>query len=296
MDTLSRLPLNALRVFDAVARYGSMAKAAEALSVQPSAVSMQITNLNDYLGSPLFLKRAKRLELTKVGAQLLPKIRLSLHSIDAAVRSAKLSTQDRPFTLSVLSSYLHCWLLPRLPLFEAQHADFKMQILTSRELVDVAGGAADAAVRLGAGRWPQLRSTKLMDEWLVPVASPAVADRFGPLKSRRIPVKAPLLHNSIDPWTLWTNAAVPKSHSVQIDDTFALLTAAEEGQGIALVRQTLCQRAFATKRLVRLGEPIPYRFAHYFVEPKQTSGTAAEKMAILRSWLKEQSEAPLQTR
>ncbi|MGL4232381.1 MAG: LysR substrate-binding domain-containing protein [Casimicrobium sp.] len=286
MKTFSRLPLNALRVFEAVAHYGSMARASEALHVQPSAVSMQIKNLNEYVGVALFETRGRKLELTTAGFALLPAVRAGLNEIEAKIRSLQSAAQTRPFTLSVLPSFLHCWLLPRLPDFEARYPDFKLQILTGRELVDLAAGAADAAVRLGGGKWPGLSSTKLMNERLIPVASPTLAKQIGRFAQGRVSAKARLLHSSVDPWSLWTGEALEReSHRVQVDDTFALLTAAEDGQGVALVRESLCARAFATGRLVSLGEAIPYRYAHYFVQAR--GATSLERGRVLLRWLKE---------
>jgi LysR family transcriptional regulator, glycine cleavage system transcriptional activator len=287
MKTISRLPLNALRVFEAVAQSNSMVRASEILNVQPSAVSMQMKNLSEYVGVALFQSRGRRLELTAAGLELLPAVRSGLSEIEAKIRTLQSATAARPYTLSVLPSFLHCWLLPRLPDFEARHPEFRLQILTSRELVDITNGAADAAVRLGVGKWPNLSSVKLMDEKLVPVAAPKVAKRFGAFPRRRIPAKAKLLHSSVDPWSLWTGEPLlERHHKLQIDDTFALLAAAEDGQGAALVRESLCDRSFKTGRLVKLGEPIEYRYAYFFVQALRTN--TQQRGDVLLQWLKDQ--------
>src|SRR5246127_6027130 len=70
-----RLPLNALRVFEAVATRLSFGEAAEALHVTPAAVSQQIKSLEDYLQTPLFRRDGRKVQLTPEGAQLLPGIR-----------------------------------------------------------------------------------------------------------------------------------------------------------------------------------------------------------------------------
>jgi LysR family transcriptional regulator, glycine cleavage system transcriptional activator len=252
MKVTSRLPLNALRVFEAVAQTNSMARASEALSVQPSAVSMQMKNLSEYVGVALVRSRGRKLELTAAGLELLPAVRSGLAEIEAKIRTLQSAAATRPFTLSVLPSFLHCWLLPRLPNFEELHPDFKLQILTSRELVDVTNGAVDAAVRLGTGKWPSIASVKLMNEKLIPVAAPKVASH----------------------------------HKLQIDDSFALLTAAEDGRGVALVRESLCDRAFKTGRLVKLGEPIDYRYSSFFVQALHSS--TQQRGDVLLQWLKAQ--------
>lgn len=78
MDVYDRLPLGALRVFEAVARHLSFSLAAEALSVTPAAVSQQIKTLENYIEVQLFRRAGRRIELTAEGLELLPAVRQGL--------------------------------------------------------------------------------------------------------------------------------------------------------------------------------------------------------------------------
>ncbi|HSW22776.1 MAG TPA: LysR family transcriptional regulator, partial [Burkholderiaceae bacterium] len=81
----SRLPpLNALRAFDATARHLTVVKAADELSVTPSAVSHQLRALEDALGVQLFTRHKTRLKLTAQGEALLPSVRAAFQMIAAA--------------------------------------------------------------------------------------------------------------------------------------------------------------------------------------------------------------------
>jgi hypothetical protein len=75
-----RLPLGALRVFDAVASDSSFSGAADALNVTPAAVSQQIKSLEDYLQVPLFRRNGRHVEMTEEGLELLPGLRVSSRS------------------------------------------------------------------------------------------------------------------------------------------------------------------------------------------------------------------------
>ena len=77
-----RLPLNALRVFEAVATRLSFGEAAEALNVTPAAVSQQIKTLEDYLQTPLFRRTGRTVQLTPEGAELLPGVRRGLDELE----------------------------------------------------------------------------------------------------------------------------------------------------------------------------------------------------------------------
>src|SRR5512146_3279803 len=133
VKAISRLPLNSLRVCEAVARLKSMSRAAEALNVQPSAVSMQMKNLTAYIGLPLVVSAGRGLELTKHGESLLPSVLSGLGQIEERILAMRRTARAQPFTLSVLPGFLHLWLHPRLARFEAAHPQFKLRIVASRE-------------------------------------------------------------------------------------------------------------------------------------------------------------------
>ena len=62
MKLSKQFPLNALRVFEAVARLGSFTKAGEELGMTQTAVSYQVKLLEENIGEPLFLRRPRQIE------------------------------------------------------------------------------------------------------------------------------------------------------------------------------------------------------------------------------------------
>src|SRR5690606_26000452 len=98
----ARLPLNALRVFEAVATRLSFADAAEALHVTPAAVSQQIKSLEDYLQVQLFKRSGRRIELTPEGQQLLPGVRRGLDELEASMQHLRLHRAEGPLQITLL--------------------------------------------------------------------------------------------------------------------------------------------------------------------------------------------------
>src|SRR5579871_660080 len=86
---IRRLPLGSLRVFVAVAEHLSFTRAADALGVTTSAVSMQIQSLEEYLRVALFRRDGRQILLTSVGQQLLPRIRQGLSELERALNEAR---------------------------------------------------------------------------------------------------------------------------------------------------------------------------------------------------------------
>jgi LysR family glycine cleavage system transcriptional activator len=160
-SAFDRLPLNALRVFEAVATRLSFAEAAESLHVTPAAVSMQVKTLEDYLQVPLFRRAGRSIELTPEGTQLLPGIRRGLTDLQSALHQLRQSRCAGTLNISTVASFLQKWLLPRLPQLHDRHDDLQLRIHTSRQPVDFGqtdfhGGVVRAGLQSGAV--PALRS------------------------------------------------------------------------------------------------------------------------------------------
>jgi LysR family glycine cleavage system transcriptional activator len=267
-----RLPLGALRVFEAVARHLSFAAAAEALSVTPAAVSQQIKTLEEYIQVPLFRRNGRRVEVTDEGLELLPAVRDGLQRLESAMHRVKQHRRSGPLQISLLASYLQMWLLPRIGAFRQQFPDIDLRFHTSRDLIDFSRTSTHVAIRFGRGNYPGLHSEKLHDDWLVPVANAATIDQYGMLERGADLSKFPLLQSDTEPWSIWhaTDDEVAwHSRAPNIDDSAGLLAAAEEGLGYALARWTLVARLLERGTLkVAAHETLPFDSAYYFVCPK----------------------------
>src|SRR5436190_21840372 len=125
----ARLPLNALRVFEAVASRLSFADAAEALHVTPAAVSQQVKSLEDYLQVQLFKRAGRRIELTAEGQQLLPGVRRGLDELEASMQHIKQHRAEGPLQITLLSSFLQRWLLPRIGTFNDRNTAWNFRFL-----------------------------------------------------------------------------------------------------------------------------------------------------------------------
>ena len=282
-----RLPLGALRVFEAVASNLSFADAAEALNVTPAAVSQQIKTLEGYIQVPLFRRNGRRVEITEEGLELLPSVRAGLDKLESALQHIKQHRRSGPLQISLLSSFLQIWLLPRIRSFRRKFPDIELRFHTSRELVDFTRSPHHVAIRFGRGLYPNLHSEKLLDDWLVPVASPDLIKQYGTIERGASLSKFPLLEGDEETWTVWAHAesdAAWKSRAPSIDDSGGLIAAAEEGLGYVLARWTLVSRALrkGTLRLAGNGA-LPYGAAYYFVCP--TPMLALPKVAHFREWI-----------
>jgi LysR family glycine cleavage system transcriptional activator len=287
-----RLPLNALRMFEAVATRLNFSDAAEALNVTPAAVSQQVKALEDYLQTPLLRRNGRGVQLTLEGKQLLPGLRRGLGELEAALQQIRQERESGTVNVTTLSSFLQKWLTPRLADLHARHPEIDFRIQTSSEVVDFARTDFHAAIRLGSGDYPGLRSEKFLDEYLVAVASPAVLAKYGPLSNGTDLASMPLLHGTEIDWGSWSAGdaeSLTRLRGTFIDDSAALLGATVEGVGFGILRWTLAAAEFQAGRVVLASNRImPHRFAYHFVCPE--GYMVLPKVAALRDWLVQQAQ------
>jgi LysR family transcriptional regulator, glycine cleavage system transcriptional activator len=293
-------PLNALRAFEAAARHLNFSRAADELAVTPGAVSQQIQNLEDYIGSALFKRTPKGLLLTDGAQTALPALREAFDRLAEAAALLTAGYDGRRLTVSVAPSFAAKWLMPRLGRFEEAHPEVDVWISAGMELVDFASGEVDMAVRYGSGRYPGLEVTKLMAETVIPVASPALLAQT-PLESEQDLAGHTLLHDGspdADPscpdWPMWLAArgvrGVDGARGPRYNQSSLVIEAAVNGRGVALAKRTLAQADIDAGRLVSpLGVSTEVDFAYHLVHPKAKARMPQVK--AFAAWITREAEA-----
>lgn len=282
-----RLPLNALRVFEAVATRLNFSDAAEALHVTPAAVSQQIKALEDYLQTPLLRRNGRGVQLTLEGTRLLPGLRRGLDELEAALQQIRQERESGTVNVTTLSSFLQKWLTPRLADLHRRHPDIDFHIHASAEMVDFARTDFHAGIRLGTGNYPGLHVEKILDEYLVAVAAPTVLEKYGALSSSSELDRLPLLHGTEIDWSQWLSGepdCLKALRGARLDDSAALLSATVEGLGFGILRWTLAAGDLQSGRVMLASDRVvPYQNAYYFVCPE--AYLTLPKVAALRDWL-----------
>jgi LysR family glycine cleavage system transcriptional activator len=286
-----RLPLNALRVFEAVATRLSFSEAAEALNVTPAAVSQQIKALEDYLQIPVLRRSGRKVALTPEGAKLLPGVQAGLDALVAALRETRMARASGIVNISTLASLLQKWVTPRLHRLHARFPEIRVDWHTSREAVDFARSDFHAALRFGEAATPGLEYDHLMDEWLVVVASPKLYRKFGSLDDRDSFDGVPMLQARDEPWSRFEKQAAPApwpAGPAIIDDSVSVISAVMEGLGYAPARWSIAANDLENGNLVLASRMIvPSRFKYWFVCP--AAYAELPMVLALRQWLREEA-------
>jgi LysR family transcriptional regulator, glycine cleavage system transcriptional activator len=250
-----RLPsLNALRAFEAAARHQSFARAAAELHVSEGAISRHVKLLEEELALPLFIRRARKVELTEHGRKFLPVLSKAFKAIatgfaDVAAEAPKLRLLSQP-------SFSIRWLIPRLDLFRQEHPKIDVHVTTGiYEWPDAMGGGYDLAFGCGPERPEGWEAMLVVGTNMTPVCSPRLLKRHA-IASPADLGQFNLLHTTPDrrDWTSWLAEFASGEVDPTSGETFPILDmaiqAAVMAQGVAMGDLTLLTDEVKTGKLV----------------------------------------------
>lgn len=284
---MTKVPLHAVPAFIAAARLGNLSRAAASLHVTVSALSHQMRGLEEQLHKKLFERRPRGLALTDAGERLFAAIAPHYDVLEHALRPDP-ERSPASLVLSVMPSVASSWLLPRLADFVAANPEIELSVQSSVAVVQFEREAVDAAMRFGPGGWPGVTAEHLFDEWILPVASPALLARF-PDRDPRALAGLPLLRDPAERWRDWFErfgGTPPRRYVASFDDTETLHRAALEGMGVALGRLTMARPMLDHGRLVALSaDRMRADYSHYLVYPPRSERHPA--LLAFRAWLHE---------
>lgn len=302
---IERLPLNALRAFVQAARQGSFKSAAIRLGVTPGAVSRQIKQLEDRLGTPLFERHANGVRVNDAGRLLAEDVDAGLERIANGVRAvSERARSATTLTLSAPPSFTQFWLLPRLAEFESHETHLEISLDAEQALTAPSwhGDSARLALRYGRGPWPTVRSVRLFEDELFPVCAPTLLERAA------IGTPADLLGHTLlevawssrqnvafPGWREWFNAAGLPDAEVPIQRRFSLsslaLDQAIAGRGVMLANPAVVADRLASGVLVRpFGDRyvIDSPFTYDLILP--ATGSAPPTVQRFIDWLVEEAK------
>ena len=288
-------PLNALRAFEATARHLSFTKAAAELHVTPAALSHQIRGLEELLGLELFVRKTRAIELTPAARRIQPGIQAGFESLRQAMAHLRSLEDDRILVISAPPGFTAKWLAPRLYRFQMANGDIDARVSSSGSLANFTSDGVDVAIRSLGAPPADLAFVKLMDDGVLPVASPRLlAGRTfaSPLEL----LELPLIHDEsimsvrgVPGWRDWLAAAgivvaAAPERGLRFSSADHAIDACVEGAGVVLARASLVQDDIRTGRLVApFALILPANRAFYLVYT--AASERAPKVVAFRTWI-----------
>ena len=284
--------LNALRAFEAAARLGSVTAAATELHVTHGAVSRQVKQLEQALGTALFHRAGTGLRLSEAGARLLPALTSSFDLMEAGVAQAA-RARGGNLIVSCLGTFTMRWLIPRLFAFRAAHPDIEVQLSASDAPVNFLRDRFDLAIRTERPPWPaDMIATPFIVEEVGPVLSAALQERLR-LRTVEDLARATLLHTDtrISAWPDWFasvgQAEVQPAAIQTFEHFYFMLQAAASGLGVAIGPKPVIEDDLSAGRLVAPFGFVRSGLSYVSLRPHADDSRAA----LFEAWLLEQSAA-----
>lgn len=248
--------MHALSAFEAVARHGSFALAADELCITPSALSHRIRLLEEFVGERLFTRDGRTIAVSEFGRRYLDVVRAALQALtDFPIPRRAASVQPR-VKVTLTPTFARCLFVPHLAEFTSRYPDITIEIFLSVPLYDLSLSESDVEVRFGVGKYPDIVTEKLFVEPVFAVASPDYLKRIGGLQTPADLQRATLLRSALELWQPWFEAAGldwPEPVSgLRFDDLGLLLESVRHGHGVGLTRQHFAQELIASGEVVPL--------------------------------------------
>ena len=281
-----------LRVFHAVAEAGSFTHAGETLNLSQSAVSRQISALEENLQVPLFHRHARGLILTEQGESLNRTVRevfAKLAMTEALLTESKEKPAGR-LKVTTTVGFGSSWLAPRLQQFLSQYPDVTMTLLLDDADLDLAMREADVAIRMHAPKQPDLVQRHLMQlTWLV-VASPEYLKEYGtPARPEDLDSHKLILFGDYRPpvpdinWLAEAGrrAGSPRRPLLEVNSLHAMALAIRSGMGIGVLPDWMAEELDGLVRL--LPELKSPKVDVFFVYPEELRNS--KRVAVFRDFL-----------
>jgi LysR family glycine cleavage system transcriptional activator len=174
MDWRTLPSLGALRAYAALIETGSFAAAGEALNVSHAAVSQRVRSLESTLNTPLLTRQGRRALPTPEGERLAAALEAAFGIISRAVDELTGADATRPLQVSATPAFAMRWLMPRLSEFRLEHPEVELMLNPTTELIELAPGGIDVAIRYGRGHWIGLEAELLLPTTYVMVGAPSL--------------------------------------------------------------------------------------------------------------------------
>jgi len=280
-------PLHLLRAFSEVARLGSFSRAAEALNVTQSAVSQQIRQLEQDVGTALFQRDGRQIALTDFGRVYLKLIAGPIAALEEGHTTLRAMTGRSSIVLHLSRSFGSQWLAPRLPDLARRHPDISVtcMFLNPGDSPTEHNGDAYISATPRHGETADFVVEPLFVTTLCPVAAPG----FGPVDLTRLDDFL-ILHTlrRHDDWRTWCMAAgvplVARDKGWSFESSTFSYSAAQHGLGIVMAELEFIGQDLAADRLRQIS-PVTVPSGRSFQIAYARNHYARPALRKFRDWL-----------
>ncbi|MBA6341091.1 LysR family transcriptional regulator [Colwellia sp. MB02u-10] len=283
-------PIRGLRSFCVASKCLSFKHAAAQLFLTPSAVSHQIKQLETQLGMVLFNRGTRTIELTSAGKKFYQSIQPLINQLESTIDEFTQKQQNQTIVISLPEFFASELFIPRLSEWSQNNPTINLQLETVKSGSEPSL-SADLSIVLANGK----PNAKIVQE-LFPI-------RYAPACNKKLYKKlkntgfsalktTPLLLHRSRPWS-WHQWADKNNvddfdpkQIIQFDSMYAVVRAAQQGMGIALVPLPMSKAWFSEQLLVKLfDEELNTNDKYYLIQHENMDNNT--KLKLFAQWVKE---------
>lgn len=292
-------PLNSLVAFEAAARHLSFTLAAQELNVTQGAISRQVRVLEEYLGTTLFERTTRTINLSTTGSQYYETVHELLMDLARATGKIRHWQGTQQVTVLTSTAMASLWLLPKVAEFQRENEEIDLRIIANDQVTDFSRIDCDLALFYCRTPPQGVDATPLFPEEVFPVCSPGYLAKYPEL---RTPAD---LHACTwlwldDPQRGWVNwpewfervgyrFSEPR-HRINTNNYSMLIQSALIGQGVALAWANLVDNHLETGALVRPIDTVLKTEAQFCLLEPQGRGGWRQSVKRFRAWLLAQAQ------
>jgi len=292
--------LNLLRSFECAARHASYSRAASELYISQAAVSQQMRQLEAAIGSPLFIRKGKKMLLTQKGQALFAASQQALGILQKCINGIKDEGIAGSLTITSTQAFTALWLMPKLHKFSQKYPDIVIRVLSSSGFEDLKQQHIDLAIRFGTNvkdnTDPTLACECFGEDPVYPVCSTQLAQTLDfEQPSDLLQTWLVRLENSgAYDWPAWFEHAgitAYKEHRqwTQVHSTDMAINAVLSGHGFTLAARYLYLQQLNSGQLV-----MPVAIAHPNLVKRHLvfdpNSAKIARLKVFMQWLKEEME------
>lgn len=292
---------NLYKSFECAARHQSYSKAAVELYISQAAVSQQMRQLEDVIGSKLFLRKNKQMLLTPKGVNLFEATKQALAILQKSINEIKNEGVAGSLTITSTQAFTSLWLMPKLYKFSRLHPEIEIRVMSSSSFDDLKQQHIDLAIRFGINVKERTDSSFTCEYFgedpVYPVCSVQLAsshsfkEPIDLLKSWLVSLENPGNYD----WASWFESVGIKEYQkhqqwTKVHSTDMALNAVLNGHGFTLAARYLCIQQLNLGQLV-----MPVNISHpntvkrYLVFDADSARIA--RIKVFTRWLKKEMES-----
>ncbi|MGB1299247.1 MAG: LysR family transcriptional regulator [Psychrobium sp.] len=282
-------PIRGLRSFCVAAKCLSFKHAANQLYLTPSAVSHQIKQLEEQLGTELFIRGTRSITLSAMGKQFYQSVAPIIHELESTISEFTQRTSNKTIVIALPEFFASELFIPKLKQWSAQYPDINLQ-LEMMSVGEQASPLADLSIVLSSSQPNASVVEELFPMRYVPACNQQVAQEFK--QSSQSLNQFPLILHRSRPWAWhqWADAATIEGFDpkqiIQLDSMYGIARAAQQGMGVALIPLPISQAWFDNKSLVPLFDCALDTKDRYFLIQHENLNNRPE-LTLISEWVVE---------